>query len=86
MISNDHFWGRKRCLGPSNVMFDGEIVKKKFPLKKNFGLRKYLVQDRVQDKVQDKVGLRKFSPKNFFLQKALKCYVWWRNCEKKISL
>ena len=32
-------------------MFDGEIVKK------NFGLGKYLVQDRVQDKVQDKVGL-----------------------------
>ena len=42
-------------------MFDGEIVKKKFPFKKNFGIRKFLVQDRVQDKVQDKVGLRKFS-------------------------
>ena len=42
-------------------MFDGEIVKKKF------GLRKYLVQDRVQDKV----GLRKFSPKIFFA-KSLK--------------
>ena len=42
-----------------------------------------MVQDRVQDKVQDKVGLRKLSLKNFFLQKALKCHVWWRNCEKK---
>ena len=48
-------------------MFDGEIVKKKFPFKKNFGLRKLLVQDRVQDKVQDKVGLGKFSPKFFFV-------------------
>ena len=38
----------------------------------------------VQDRVQDKVGLRKFSPKKFFPQKALKCHVWWRNCEKKI--
>ena len=47
-------------------MFDGEIVKKKFLFKKNFGLRKLLVQDRVQDKVQDKVGLRKFAPKIFF--------------------
>ena len=46
-------------------MFDGEIVKKTFPFK-NFGLRKFSVQDRVQDKVQDKVGLRKFSPKIFF--------------------
>ena len=48
-------------------MFDGEIVKIKFPFKKIFGLKKCLVQDRVQDNVQDKVGLRKFSPKNFFL-------------------
>ena len=54
-------------------MFDGEIVKKNFPFKKNLD-RKFLVQDRVQDKVQDKVGLRKFSPK-FFLQKAFKCHV-----------
>ena len=46
-------------------MFDGEIVKKKFPFKKKFGLRKFLVQDRVQDKV----GLRKFSPKIFFCKK-----------------
>ena len=52
-------------------MFDGEIVKKNFPLKKNFGLRKFL----VQDKVQDKVGLRNFSPKTFFLQKALNFHV-----------
>ena len=42
-------------------MFDGEIVKKN-SLLKNFGLRNFL----VQDKVQDKVGLRKFSPKIFF--------------------
>ena len=63
-------------------MFDGEIVKKKIPFKNNFEHRKFLVQDRVQDKV----GLRKFSPKHFFLhlQKALKCHVWWRNCEKTI--
>ena len=47
-------------------MFDGEIVKKN-PFKKNFGLGKFL----VQDKVQDKVGLRKFSPK-FFFHKSLK--------------
>ena len=53
-------------------MFDGEIVKRNFPLKINFGLGKFLVQDRVQDKVQDKVGLRKFSPKNFFFAKSLK--------------
>ena len=49
-------------------MFDGEIVKKKFPFKKNFGLRKLLVPDRVQDSVQ----LGKFSPKNFFFVKSLK--------------
>ena len=47
-------------------MFVGEIVEKNFSFKKNFGLRKF--------SVQDKVGLRKFSPK-FFLQKALKCHV-----------
>ena len=41
-------------------MFDGEIVKKKFPLKKIF---------LVQDKVQEKVGLRKISPKIFFCKK-----------------
>ena len=51
-------------------MFDGEIVKRN-SLLKNFGLRKFLVQDRVQDKVQDKVGLRKFSPKIFFCCKKL---------------
>ena len=49
------------CKKPLNVMFDGEIVNKKFPFKKNFGLGKYLVQD--------KVGLRKFSPKTFFCKK-----------------
>ena len=56
-------------------MFDGEIVKKKFPLKilynytfkKNFGLRKLLVQDRVQDKV----GLENFH-QQFFFAKSLK--------------
>ena len=65
-------------------MFDQEMVKKKFHLK-NFGLRKFLVQDKVglrtflvQDKVglrtflvQDKVGIRKFSP-YFFFSKKLK--------------
>ena len=39
--------------------------------KKNFGLGKFL----VQDKVQVKVGLRKFLLKSFFSQKALKCHV-----------
>ena len=60
-----------------------EKLWEKIPLKK-FSLRKSLVQERVQDKVQDKVGLGKFSPFYFFffLQKALKCHVWWRNCEK----
>ena len=43
-------------------MFDREIVGKKIPFSKNFGLRKFLVQDRVQDKV----GLAKFSPIFFF--------------------
>ena len=52
-------------------MFDGEIVKKKFPFKTNFGLRQFLVQDRAQDKVQDKVGLRKFSPKIFFAKSLI---------------
>ena len=32
-------------------MFDGEIVKKKIPFERNFGIRKYLVLDRVQDRV-----------------------------------
>ena len=50
-------------------MFDGEIVKRNFPFKKNFGLRKFLVQDRVQDKVQDKVQLKKFLPNFFFCKK-----------------
>ena len=49
-------------------MFDGEIVKKNFPFKNKFGLRKFLVQDRVQDKA----GLRKFSPKFLFFAKSLK--------------
>ena len=52
-------------------MFGGEIVNKKFPFKKNFKLRKSLVQDRVQDKVKNKFGLGKFSP-IFFLAKSLK--------------
>ena len=32
-------------------MFDGEIVKK-IPFKRNFGLRKFLVLDRVQDRIK----------------------------------
>ena len=53
-------------------MFGGEIVKILLKL-----------QDRVQDRVQDKFGFGKFAPIFFFfLQKALKCHVWWRNCEK----
>ena len=45
-----------------------------FPFEINFGLRKFLVQDKVGLKtflVQDKVGLRTFSPK-FFFAKSLK--------------
>ena len=41
-------------------MFDGEMVKKKFPLI-IFELKKFLVQD--------KVGLRKFSLNFFFYKK-----------------
>ena len=52
-------------------MFDEEIVKKKFPFKKNFGLKKFF---------SPRQGPRqswtmKISTKNFFLQKALKCHV-----------
>ena len=57
-------------------MFDGEIVKKKFPFSKNFGLRKFLVQDRVQDKVQARskteLGLENFHQIFFFFAKSLK--------------
>ena len=71
-------------------MFDGEIVKKKIPLKKQFGHRQFLakiesktesyteskkVLDRVQNRVKEKAGLRKFSPRIFLLKKALKCHV-----------
>ena len=28
-------------------MFDGEMVKKNFPFERHFGLRKFLVQDKV---------------------------------------
>ena len=53
-------------------MFDGEIVKTKFPLNKFWTL--FLVHDRVQNRVQDKVGLENFHPK-IFLLKALKYHV-----------
>ena len=46
-------------------MFDGEIVRKKFPFKKILDL-KFLVQDRVQDKVD----LENFH--KFFFAKSLK--------------
>ena len=52
-------------------MFDGEILRKKFPFKNILDLEDK-VQDRVQDKVKEKVGLRKFSPKFFFVAKSLK--------------
>ena len=45
-------------------MFHGEIVKKNFPLKNILDLE--IFTKKVQEKVQEKVGLRKFSPKNFF--------------------
>ena len=62
-------------------MFDGEIVKKKFPLKKHFGSKKIFVKDRVQDRVldrildrvhervHDKVAHGNFSPRFFFCKK-----------------
>ena len=58
-------------------MFDGEIVKKKFPLKNILDLKIFLVQDKVQDRVldrvhdrvQDKVGHGNFSPRFFFCKK-----------------
>ena len=45
---------------------------KKICFKRNFGLRKSLVQDRVQDKVQDKFGLEKIFTNFFFFWKKLK--------------
>ena len=57
-------------------MFDREMVKKKFHLK-SFGLRKFLVQDKVGLKTfwsKTKLDLEHFH-QNFFLQKALKCHV-----------
>ena len=56
-------------------------MKNNFPLQKMLDF--FLVQDRVLDRVQDKVGLRKFSSNFFFLQKASKCHVRWRYCEKQ---
>ena len=56
-----------------------KLEKNAFKIK--FGFRKSLVQEKVQDKVE----LGNFSPFFFFfffLQKALKCHVWLRNCEK----
>ena len=52
-------------------MFDGEIVKKNFPLKEilDFFLIQDRVQDRVLDRVQDIVGLKKCSPILFFCKK-----------------
>ena len=52
-------------------MFDGEMVKTYFPLKQNFGLRKFLVQDKVGLRkflVQDKVGLGTFGPTKLDLE------------------
>ena len=57
-------------------MFDGEMVKKKFHLK-NFGLRKFLVQDKVGLRtflVQIKLDLEHFHHISF-LAKSLKCHV-----------
>ena len=64
-------------------MFDGEIVKKKFPIKKKI-CTNFLVQDRVQDKV----GLGKFSPNFFFFffAKSLKMSCLKEKLRKKISL
>ena len=54
-------------------MFDGEIVKTKFPFRKNFALGKFLVQDRVQVKVQDKAELSKENfHQKFIFAKSLK--------------
>ena len=54
-------------------MFDGEIVKK------NFGLRKFSPK-KSKKRSKKKLDLENFF---FFVQKALKCHVSCRNCEKK---
>ena len=73
----NHFLQKKLKIS----MFDGEIVKKKFPLKNILDLKIFLVQDRVQDRVldrildrvhdrvQDKVAHGNFSPRFFFCKK-----------------
>ena len=61
-------------------MFGREIVKK-IPLRKNLNLKN--LWSRTESKIRSKTNLdlENFH-QFFFLQKALKCHVWWRNCEK----
>ena len=60
-------------------MFDGEIVKK------NLDLENIWSKTESKTESKTKLDLENFHQK-FFLQKALKHYVWWRNCEKENSL
>ena len=48
-------------------MFDGEIVKKKFPFKKNLDIENFWSKT--------KLDLEKFYQKFFFGKNALKCHV-----------
>ena len=104
-------------------MFDGEIVRKKFPFKKILDLENFWsktesktkskTESKIKSKTESKTRSKtesktqsktesKTEPKTksktesktkkldlnnfhkiFVLQKALKCHVWWRNCEKK---
>ena len=61
-------------------MFGREIVKK-IPLRKNLNLEN--LWSRTESKIRSKTNLDLENFHQFFLlQKALKCHVWWRNCEK----
>ena len=56
-------------------MFDGEIVKKKFPLKKNLDLENFQSKTESKTRSKIKLDLENFHQFFFFLQKALKCNV-----------
>ena len=59
-------------------MFDGEIILKKFPLKKKLGCRQFLTKTESKTETytesKTKLDLENFH-QEIFLQKALKCHV-----------
>ena len=59
-------------------MFDGEIILKKFPLKKKLGCRQFLTKTESKTETytesKTKLDLKNFH-QEIFLQKALKCHV-----------